>query len=78
MESDEIFRTARQVRLPGWDTIHDLAGTTTTTEGRIRRTGCGETAPAHLAVLTTRPANCGKCDRVKLRGLARQRELTML
>ncbi len=60
---DEINRTAVGVRATGRNTVHRLFGARTAGGSRLYRTCCGEELSnvAHHAVLTTRPATCGRC-----------------
>lgn len=79
MTPDVIDQTATQVRLPGCETVHELADSPTSSTGtRFHRTRCGRSAPAHLAVLTTRPATCSGCDRSEILTIARRRKLALL
>jgi hypothetical protein len=64
---DLLTTTARQVRIDRKDSIvHELARAWTDwTFGRSYRTRCGQiyAAVADAAILTTRPVNCGPCQR---------------
>lgn len=79
LPADEITRTATQVRLPGTDVVHDLAEQGTTIKGaRWVRTRCGISDHAHLAVLTTHPATCRRCDLSAYEAMGRRRKLALL
>ena len=60
---DQLYRTARQVRLPRGP-VHQLNGEPYTVAGldRFYRTECDRTlVAAEQAMLTTHPANCVAC-----------------